>query len=445
MPTIIPAEPGTHDRAESRLVTDVVVVGGGPAGSAAAITLARAGRDVVLVDKATFPRDKCCGDGLTAGALHSLEHLGLDPARVPSWHVVDDVVLRGPGGAEVTFPLPRGLGQFAAVARRAELDAALLDVARAAGATVHTGHAFVGVRPGADRIALDVEGLGWVVARYAIGADGMWSPLRKALGAGEPGYLGEWHAFRQYFDHVGERAATELYCSFEHDLLPGYFWSFPVGDGQANVGFGIRRDGVRRVQEMRSLWPELLERPHVRAFLGDDAVPSEPHRAWPIPARVGATRPTHGRALFVGDAQAATDPLTGEGIGQALETGIWAAEAIVAAGAYDDDQVRARYERAVRRGLVADHWLADRLSSVLGTERGADGSIALAGTSAWTRRNFARWLFEDYPRAVLGTPGRWRRGLFHHPGAYREQATATRQATAIAGSSRPHRGVTAAQ
>ena len=67
------------------LHTDVAVVGGGPAGAAAAITLARAGRDVVLVDKATFPRDKCCGDGLTTGALRALEDLGLDPAAVESW------------------------------------------------------------------------------------------------------------------------------------------------------------------------------------------------------------------------------------------------------------------------------------------------------------------------------------------------------------------------
>src|ERR1700752_3673494 len=96
---------------------DVVVVGAGPAGTAAAITLARAGREVVLVDKARFPRDKCCGDGLTAGALRLLEQLGLDPAAVESWQPVDDVIVRAPSGNEVTFPLPRGTGTFAAVAR----------------------------------------------------------------------------------------------------------------------------------------------------------------------------------------------------------------------------------------------------------------------------------------------------------------------------------------
>src|SRR5438445_8250299 len=129
-----PSHPTTTLRAV--LAADVCVVGGGPAGSAAAISLARAGRDVVIVDRARFPRDKCCGDGLTTGALRELEHLGLRPETVASWQPVDDVWVRSPSGRTVDFPLPRGRGAFAAVTRRADLDAALLDVARAAGAKV---------------------------------------------------------------------------------------------------------------------------------------------------------------------------------------------------------------------------------------------------------------------------------------------------------------------
>ena len=96
---------------------DVVVVGAGPAGTAAAIEFARAGRSVVLADKAVFPRDKCCGDGLTTLALRELEQLGFDPGHVRHWYDVDAAWLRSPSGREVRVPLPV-TGRYAAAYRQ---------------------------------------------------------------------------------------------------------------------------------------------------------------------------------------------------------------------------------------------------------------------------------------------------------------------------------------
>jgi geranylgeranyl reductase family protein len=399
--------------------TDVAIVGGGPAGAAAAVTLARAGVSVVVVDKARFPRDKCCGDGLTTGALRALEQLAFEPSTVPSWQVVDDAWVRSPSGREVCFPLPEGRGLYAAVAPRAELDAALLDLARSGGAAVHEGHALSGADgAGPDRVALAVEGLGTLEARYVIGADGMWSPLRKHLGLATAGYLGEWHAFRQYFGGVTGPAAERLYVWFEPDVLPGYAWSFPLPGGRANVGVCVVRDGVRRVQDLGQLWPDLLARPHVRSALGPSAHPEAPHKAWPIPARIDRSVLGRGRALFVGDAAAAADPLTGEGIAQALQTGRWAAGAILAAGTERPDRALASYTAAVGHHLVADHRMSVVLGRILRHTAGARGAVRVAGATGWTRRRFGRWLFEDEPRALIVTPRRWHRRFLDRDGAY---------------------------
>lgn len=401
---------------------DVAIVGGGPAGSAAAISLARAGREVVLIDKATFPRDKCCGDGLTALALRLSERLGLDPSTIPSWTAVTGATVFSPSGYGAHFPLPDGPGVYAAVARRTEYDHALVAMARKEGVDVRDGHGLLDAEETDDRVRLDVDGIGMVQARYVVAADGMWSPTRKALGLAVPGYRGEWHAFRAYFENVSERALRELVVWFLADLLPGYAWSFPEGDGTANFGFGIQRGGKVPVSEMAGLWNRLLERPDIRDVLGVDAVPEARHTAWPIPARVDDLPRTARRTMFVGDAAAATDVMTGEGIGQALLTGMLAADAIEAAGPHGSRVAMAHYDRAVEDHLVADHRMSALLVRAIQHRKGARAAIRLAGVTPWTRRNFGRWLFEDYPRAMLATPRRWHAGMFRAPGAYADSS-----------------------
>ncbi|MEO7369424.1 MAG: NAD(P)/FAD-dependent oxidoreductase [Ilumatobacteraceae bacterium] len=404
---------------------DVLIVGAGPAGSTAATLLARAGRSVVLIDKAVFPRDKCCGDGLTTLALRELEHLGLQPQTVPNWKTVDAAWLRSPSGREVCLPLPPG-GIFAATTPRRELDAALLDLAITAGADVRQGVSFGSIRQGPQSVEVEVDAVGegdghTIEARYVIAADGMWSATRKALGVGESGYLGEWHAFRQYVGNVTGVAAERLIVWFEPDLLPGYMWSFPLPDGRANIGFGVQRDGVRRVRDMKHEWDDLLRRPHVVEALGAGFELEDRHTAWPIPAGIDRATLTAGRVCFVGDAAMATDTMTGEGIGQAVLTGRLAAEAIVAGGALDGDAVAQRYASSVRHHLLADHKMSAILSKALSHELGARGAIRLLASSNWMRRNFARWMFEDEPRAIAITPSRWHRHLFHQPGPYQPE------------------------
>jgi geranylgeranyl reductase family protein len=407
-----------------------IVVGAGPAGVAAAVTLARRGISTTLIDRATFPRDKCCGDGLTTLALRELEQIGLDPSVVANWSDIGEAWLRSPSGREVCLPLPTS-GLFAAVAPRRDLDFALVNLARAEGVTVLEGVTFSamtqnpeGVHVSAIRVsAIRDDASIELDADWLVAADGMWSPVRKSLDVTPPSYLGEWHAFRQYASNVTGPARDRLIVWFEEDLLPGYAWSFPLPGGRVNIGFGVLRDGSRRIQDMAGVWRDFLNRPHIRESLGEEAILEDRHTAWPIPARIDSAVTGTGRVLFTGDAVMACDILTGEGIGQALLTGRLAGEAIASAhGAtvHDIRQVRNTYRDSVRHHLVADHRMSRTLSRVLAHSRGARGVIAfVARTGTWGRTHFARWMFEDEPRAIALTPSRWHHKVLRSPGAYR--------------------------
>lgn len=389
--------------------TDVLIVGAGPAGIAAALTAQQRGLSVCVIDKATFPRDKCCGDGLTTGALRLLQQLGLQPSTVASWKVCRDVVLRSPSGRTVELQLPDD-GQFAAIASRMDLDAALVDHARQRGVLVREGVSFVDISCDGDYHVTTSDGV--VTARVVIAADGMWSPVRKAVAPEDGAYLGEWHAARQYAHNVTGPAAQRLFVWFEPELLPGYAWSFPLHGGRANLGYGILRGGTVRTADSKALWRKILERDHVREALGSNAVVEEKFMSWPIPARVTSSALSHGRVLFVGDAVRATDVLTGEGIGQALLSGILAGEAAATA------HPARSYERTMRKHFFADHRMSAILGRVLANERLARGAMRIIDGGDWRKEKFVRWMFEDEARASAFTPRRWHRGYLSSRGAY---------------------------
>lgn len=390
---------------------DVLVVGAGPAGAAAGLAARRRGLDVVVVDKARFPRDKTCGDGLTTAALRLIERLGVDITSLPGYMPVRETVLVAPDGRRVSLPLGTE-GDYAAVVPRVELDAALVDSARRAGVEVRDGVGVTAIETNGDGVTA-TTGDGSVRARFLVAADGHYSFVRRCLRPPAPPELGTWHAFRQYFRGVDD---PRLYVLFEADLLPGYAWVFPLPDGRANVGFGVLRRPGTTGKELNARWRELLARPSVRTILGPASEPEATHRAWPIPASFEYDGLADGRVLYVGDAANVVDPLTGEGIAQAIETATIAVDAIADG---DPQGVGARYRERVRRALGRDLRFAAALQRVLRSRRGAALAVRTAGLTPWTRRNFARWMFEVYPRALLLTPDRWRRGMFGGTGAYR--------------------------
>ena len=403
---------------------DVVVVGAGPAGCAAATTLARGGDRVLLADRARFPRDKCCGDGLTTAATRRLDALGLDPADVASFRPAAEFAVRSPSGRIIRFPLGKGPGVYAAVARRTDLDAALVALARRHGATVREGTRCVGVARDDGDVHVRFEGGEEARGRYVVAADGAWSPIRRMLAPPAPpagpgratDSRSDWIAFRTYATGVRPAALDRLWVWFDAALLPGYAWSFPLADSSVNLGIYVRRGEGGRAA---TLWESTIAGSFAASLLGPDAVLVSPPRAWPIPTAIerAGLAGLGGRVLFVGDAAGAADPLTGEGISQALETGILAAAAI--AGAPSSPGVVAdRYRRAVLRSLGRDQRVSRWCQVPLARPLGARAALRVVDASGFVRRNVGRWVFGDFPRAVAVTPRAWSSLVRPQPGAF---------------------------
>ena len=397
---------------------DLLVIGAGPAGAAAAITAAGTGRRVVVVDRATFPRDKTCGDGLTTGALRGLEALGVPLDALGASAEVHDVVLVAPSGRQIRVPLPtHGRARPRDAADRSR---------RRAGRPCRRRRCRPRARPGghgaevaAGRASRPPSPTARSSRRRSpIAADGHYSTARAAARARTTHRsAASGRAFRQYFTGVDD---PRLWVLFERDLLPGYAWVFPLPDGRANVGFGMLRgtDGDRTVngKVLARTWRDLLTRPLLRDILGPPrrARVAAPRLADPEPPGSGPPRPRTRPLRRRRRRRRGPDDRRGHRAG-ASRPACWPPHATLD-GAGDPDVVATRYRAAVDRALGRDLRFAARLQRVLAHPRGAELALRTVDLTPWTRRNFARWMFEDYPRAILFTPDRWQRERLHPPG-----------------------------
>jgi menaquinone-9 beta-reductase len=316
---------------------DVVVVGGGPAGAAAALAARRTGASVLVLDRADFPRDKVCGDGIAPEALDVLAGLGVDPGALTAGYApAPRLSLRSPGGAVVE----RATHRPSSVVPREVFDARLLAAARDAGAEFRR-HAVRTVTPGPDGVTVD----GVLTAGVLVGADGAESVVRRALGLARNPDDRMAVALRGYAPELPGQAGTQVLVTTEQ-RWPAYAWSFPLGDGRANVGYGeLVSGGATRaglVEGLHRLLP---------------GVEPEGLRAHRLPLSTGRPRQPDGRVLLAGDAASLINPMTGEGIFYAVLSGALAGSA-AAAGA----GAGAVHRRALRRRLGGHHRSASAAS-----------------------------------------------------------------------------------
>jgi geranylgeranyl reductase family protein len=289
-------------------VWDVAVVGAGPAGAAAALRVLQLRPDarVLLLDRAAFPRDKPCGDGIAPHALDVLAGLGVTGAAA-GYPGVRRLRLRGPSGAEVARLMTRP----ACVVPRHVFDARLAAAATDRGAVL-ARQPVRRVEVRADRVVLD----GQIQARVVIGTDGANSVVRRQLGIGPNGGGHLALALRGYAGSP-DGPPQQLIVMSGADW-PAYAWSFPIGDGRVNVGYGEVLRGqdqsrARLLDRLRALLPGVGE---VTAL-----------RAHHLPLSSQRPRPPDGRVLLAGDALSLINPFTGEGIFYAVLSGKLAAEA----------------------------------------------------------------------------------------------------------------------
>jgi geranylgeranyl reductase family protein len=337
---------------------DVLVVGGGPAGSIASLVLARGGARVALIDKAKFPRDKACGDIVGPRGIQLLADLGVPAPKGPN---VGEIVVVGPTGRRATLPCGEGItypGHGTAVTRTI-LDSTLHEIAVEAGAIPIQGQALgpleVEGRIDGYRLGDGTE----LRADFVIGADGASSRVAGTAGMVDTKRVLWGFAVRTYLPHTVDLPAIVFWEPAPWQGFPGYGWVFPGAAGEANVGLGLgtvadRRAGAKAQQAL----PRFLEHLCQIGLLTDasTSMPSRRLGGWLKMGMVG-TVPAEGRVLLVGDAAGLVNPLQGEGISQAMGSGRSAAEAVLG----EPGRAAERY----RDTLAVDHLPYHRITAAL--------------------------------------------------------------------------------
>lgn len=319
---------------------DIIIIGAGPAGCAAARTLARGGWNVGMFDKAHFPREKTCGDALIPDAHLALDKLELRERVEQLSYPTKALRLISFDGSEVSV---RGR---TAVTPRLKLDVLLLEAAQEVGAKFLPGHDFQSVKDedGTNYcVEFTVDGgkievhAPWVL--LATGANA--APIARAglLERHDPSSF----AVRQYVRNPRlAKDFNELVFIFDHTVRGGYGWIFPGPDGVFNIGIGYFGSAEKN-SGLRHDYEQFITHQALAKDLMSDGVVVSPLKGAPLRTGLTGTRFAEGGLLATGECVGTTFPLTGEGIGKALETGVLAAETLLAHAAQGRSAVAAAH------------------------------------------------------------------------------------------------------
>jgi menaquinone-9 beta-reductase len=318
---------------------EIIIAGAGPAGISTALFLAKKGIRSILIDKETFPRDKICGDGLSGWVITMLRRI--DPQLLVKLQQMSQQVAShgvrfyAPNFKSVSLPYtnreypedPPGH-----IIRRHDFDELLMQEAiKNPLIEVLQGVTIANLQHLAEGVVItDITGKHRITTSLCVIATGAGSKMARTVGVKKPDDKHQATGIRQYFEGVtGFQEGNFVDFYFLKEFLPGYLWVFPLPNGRANVGAGIRTDiiknrklSVKLIMEQAIIHhPELSER-------FKDAHPVSGVSAWTLPLGSKKMPISGDRYLLVGDAACLVDPFTGEGVGNAMWSGYAAADHI---------------------------------------------------------------------------------------------------------------------
>lgn len=381
----------------------IVVVGAGPAGALCSLHLARLGVPCLLLDAATFPRPKTCGDGLSPKALKAIHDY--DPAllqrllALPQAQPYRSILFQAPDGTDYPFALPPytrlGLQVAGVCVPRYYLDGLLVAEAEQHPLIdLRTGVQVVRLKRADDHWLLSLNDDNTLEAACLVVADGAHSRLAPQLGLLPS--RGRWQAvaIRRYYTGV-DLPTGSLELRYYPGLLPGYVWLFDIGNGLTNVGLIVRSDVARSKKlNLHTALDHCLQQGKVKQYM-NQAQQQGHDEGYTLPLYTPGRPLSGSRWLVVGDAASLVDPFTGEGIGNALLSGQKAAEALATAyhtQDYSDARLR-HYDDALRRNLYKElrinralEW-ASRYPRLL--------SLGLRATRMWPLRPYVQRLLEQ--------------------------------------------------
>jgi geranylgeranyl reductase family protein len=337
---------------------DVVIVGAGPAGAAAATHLSRAGWRVILVDRQRFPRDKVCGDFVGPVALLELERLGVSRREgYCESNIIRRAARHADGKVLIDRAIPAldGLPDYGRCIPRLVLDDWIVAAAQEAGAQILEQRKLGLRRPQAATLQLKTaDGKRTLTSRLIIGADGSSSTIARELRGGPPPDASRIIAIRAYYEgDAGPEDRADLY--FASESFPGYYWLFPTGRGMPCRRGNGPRDLPPTTDHLRDLMLRLVERdPALGGRLSGASLMGK-ITGWPLSTYDPSLPIVGERVMLCGDAAGFINPLNGEGIQYALLSGRWAAERAGVALTHYAPRARLGPYAAVSRAALAWH------------------------------------------------------------------------------------------